>query len=78
MIQGSTIHQRRHEHRHTCKCCGQRRALAHYRHGWAARADHDLCRQCWQAWLDRSWQQARFGGNPFKLLESLPQADLAA
>jgi hypothetical protein len=48
MQHGHRTHQRRPDHRHTCKRCGRHRAVANFRRGWAARSDHDLCPRCWR------------------------------
>ncbi len=54
MTHGQRHHRRRSSRRHTCMRCGERRALAHFPRGWAARKDHDLCPRCWQSALDRA------------------------
>ena len=39
--------------RHTCRGCGQHRAIAPTRRGWSCRPGVELCPRCYQASCDR-------------------------
>jgi hypothetical protein len=54
MHHGYQRHERRPDHRHTCRRCGQHKAIARFRRGWAARSDHDLCPRCWRDSMNRA------------------------
>jgi protein-arginine kinase activator protein McsA len=45
---------RRHNRRHLCQGCEQRRALFCIRGRWKADREHTLCQQCFNAELNRA------------------------
>ncbi|MFH1468851.1 MAG: hypothetical protein ABIO70_30970 [Pseudomonadota bacterium] len=53
MQHGHHLHERHPDHRHTCRVCGQHRALARAGGRRVALLDHDMCDRCWRSLLDR-------------------------
>jgi len=43
-----------------CLQCRRRPAMTRIRGEWRVVKDHDVCRQCWQSWMDsiRAWKLA--------------------